>query len=91
MDIIKRFFIFYFFILNLIGFLSMFMDKEKAKKGKWRIRESTLLLLSVMGGSIGSYLGMMFFRHKTKHNKFKYGIPIIILIQLIFVLYLLNC
>lgn len=72
---------YYFILLNILGFLSMYIDKEKAKKNKWRIKESTLLMIAVLGGSLGSYAGMKVFRHKTKHAKFKYGIPLIILVQ----------
>ncbi|MFA6939966.1 MAG: DUF1294 domain-containing protein [Clostridiaceae bacterium] len=81
---------FYFVLLNITGFLSMYIDKEKARTGKWRIKESTLLIIAVIGGSIGSYLGMKIFGHKTKHAKFKYGIPFIIIIQLIIYLYFSN-
>ena len=81
----------YFIILNLVGILLMYIDKEKAKKNKWRIKESTLILIAALGGSIGSYLGMKIYRHKTKHAKFKYGIPFIIFIQLsIFIHYFIN-
>ncbi|WP_138206860.1 DUF1294 domain-containing protein [Haloimpatiens lingqiaonensis] len=78
---------YYLILLNLIGFIVMYTDKKKAKRNTWRIRERTLLLIAAFGGSIGSYLGMKLFRHKTKHAKFKYGIPIIILIQLLLILY----
>lgn len=71
----------YFIIINLIGYFSMLIDKKKAIKNKWRIQESTLLLFAGLGGSIGSYLGMKYFRHKTKHVKFKVGLPIIIICQ----------
>lgn len=83
----SKYFKYYFVLLNLLGFLFMCIDKEKAKRSKWRIRESTLLSIAILGGSIGSYIGMKTFRHKTKHVKFKYGIPIIILIQLLIFLY----
>ena len=78
---------YYFILVNFLGFLSMYIDKEKAKSGKWRIKESTLLSIALIGGSLGSYAGMKVFRHKTKHAKFKYGIPFIILIQLLIFLY----
>ncbi len=68
----------------------MYIDKEKAKRNKWRIKESTLLAIAAFGGSVGAYLGMKIFRHKTKHTKFKYGIPIIMLIQLLVLLYWNN-
>lgn len=78
---------YYFILLNFLGFFLMYIDKEKSKKGKWRIKESTLLTTALIGGSIGSYLGMKIFRHKTKHAKFKFGIPLIIIIQLLILLY----
>lgn len=84
----SKYFWWYFLLLNLLGILLMYIDKEKAKRNKWRIKESTLMLTAAFGGSIGSYIGMKIFRHKTKHAKFKYGIPFIIFIQLsIFIYY----
>lgn len=83
-----KYLMYYIILLNIMGFVIMYIDKEKAKKNKWRIRERTLLLVAILGGSIGSYIGMKKFKHKTKHAKFKYGIPIIILIQLWAFLYL---
>ncbi|MBU5269415.1 DUF1294 domain-containing protein [Clostridium cochlearium] len=82
-----RYFKCYFILINLLGLLFMYIDKEKAKRSKWRIKESTLFSIAMLGGSIGAYIGMKTFRHKTKHAKFKYGIPIIILIQLLIFLY----
>lgn len=61
----------------------MFIDKQKAKKHKWRISENALIFVSVLGGSIGSIIGMQLFRHKTKHIKFKLGLPVILIIQII--------
>ena len=72
----------YLLIVNIIAFITVYIDKQKAIKKQWRIRESTIIFISLIGGSIGTYLGMYFFRHKTKHLKFTLGIPIIILIQL---------
>lgn len=85
-----RYLKFYFILLNLIGIFSMYIDTKKLRSGKWRIKESTLLIIAIIGGSIGSYLGMKIFRHKIKLAKFKYGIPFIIIIQLIIYLYLGN-
>lgn len=82
-----KYFKYYFILINLLGFLLMYIDKEKAKRNKWRIKESTLFSIAMLGGSVGAYIGMKTFRHKTKHAKFKYGIPIIILIQLLIFLY----
>ncbi len=65
----------------------MYLDKIKAKKHQWRTKESTLILIGALGGSIGSILGMYIFRHKTKHLKFTLGIPFIILIQLSIIIY----
>lgn len=78
----EKIIIYYLFIINIIAFIIVYIDKQKAKKKQWRIKESTIILISIIGGSIGTYLSMYSFRHKTKHLKFTLGIPIIILIQL---------
>ena len=77
----------YFGIINVASFFTYGIDKWKAKKAKWRIRESALLLLAIMGGSIGAWLGMKVWHHKTQHKKFKYGVPAIIIIQLLLIGY----
>ena len=69
---------FYLLIINAAGFLLMLVDKWKAQKNRWRVRESTLLLIAALGGSVGSLLGMYLFRHKTLHLKFTLGIPLIL-------------
>lgn len=75
--------IFYYFIaINILTFLMFFIDKRKAIKHKWRIKESTLILLCVFGGSLGGLFSMYLFHHKTRHIKFKLGIPFIIIFQL---------
>ena len=68
----------YLLIINAAGFLLMLADKWKAKKNRWRVRESTLLLIAALGGSVGSLAGMYLFRHKTLHLKFTLGIPLIL-------------
>ena len=73
----------YLLIINAAGFLLMLVDKWKAKKNRWRIRESTLLLIAALGGSVGSLAGMYLFRHKTQHLKFTLGIPLILAAQCI--------
>ena len=78
-EIIKN----YLIITNIVTFLVYGLDKWKAKKSQWRIREAALLGLAVLGGSIGAWLGMKVWHHKTMHKKFRYGIPAIIIIQLI--------
>lgn len=75
--------ILYFVTMNAIGFGIMGIDKWKAKKGYWRIPESTLFIIAVIGGSIGSILGMYAFRHKTKHWYFVFGMPAILVIELL--------
>lgn len=76
-------FISYLLIINLAGFLLMGVDKRKARKNKWRIPEKTLFLTALLGGSIGSILGMYMFRHKTKHTAFVLGMPCILVLQCI--------
>lgn len=80
------FFTIYLLIINLCSLILMFVDKRKAIKQKWRIRENTLFLFSLIGGSFGTLLGMYLFRHKTNHLKFKIGVPGILIFQ-IFVLF----
>ena len=77
-------FIIYFVIINMAAFFLYGIDKEKAKKNKWRTPEATLIFVALLGGSIGAYLGMKIFHHKTKKRKFSLGIPIIIISQIIF-------
>ncbi len=77
----------YLAVINLVTFFMYGIDKWKAKKSKWRIRETALLGLAVLGGSIGAWLGMKVWHHKTLHKKFKYGVPAIIVIQLLLIAY----
>lgn len=72
---------YYLLIINALSFLLMLVDKWKAKKNRWRVRESTLLLVAALGGSVGSLAGMYLFRHKTQHLKFTLGIPLILAAQ----------
>ncbi|MBQ6845434.1 MAG: DUF1294 domain-containing protein [Agathobacter sp.] len=71
----------YLGLVNVAGFLAMGIDKLKAKAKAWRIPEKTLLTIAVLGGAIGVWLGMEVFRHKTKHKHFKYGVPLIFIIE----------
>ena len=73
----------YLILVNAIAFLLMLIDKQKAKKKKWRIPEATLMGSAAIGGSIGALAGMYTFRHKTKHPKFTIGVPVILVLQLI--------
>lgn len=72
-------------IINILGYIIMGIDKKRAKKGLYRVPEKTLFLIALFGGSIGSILGMHHFRHKTKHWYFKYGMPLILILQVILV------
>lgn len=74
---------YYILGINAITFIIYRIDKLKAKKGKWRTPEACLLGLAVIGGSIGAYLGIKVWHQKTLHKKFKYGIPAIIILQIV--------
>ena len=77
----------YFIIINLIGFLAMAIDKWKAKNNAWRIPENTLFSITVLGGGIGTIAGMYVFRHKTKKPKFTIGMPVILVLEIVLVIY----
>ena len=79
----------YLLIINALGLILMRIDKKKAQLGRWRIRESTLLTLAALGGSVGTILGMNLFRHKTKHLKFTVGIPIFLFIHILILTWLI--
>ena len=72
--------------MSIIGFILMGIDKSKAKKGAWRISEKTLLGTALLGGGLGVWMGMEFFRHKTRHWYFKYGVPLICILEILAVL-----
>ena len=73
----------YLLIINIIAFALMRADKKRARANTWRIPEKTLFLSAILGGSIGAIVGMQVFRHKTKHWYFKYGMPAILILQLL--------
>lgn len=72
----------YLILINALSFLLMLADKQKAKRGAWRIPEATLMGIAAIGGSIGAIAGMYLFRHKTKHPKFFIGLPLILIGQI---------
>ncbi len=78
--------IIYVIIINLFTFFMMWLDKRKAKKGKWRIPENTLLILVLLGGGIGGIAGMYTFRHKTQKMKFVIEFPVILICQILLIL-----
>lgn len=80
-------FVIYWILINFVTFIVYGIDKRRAIKHKWRISEFTLILLAVIGGSVGAYSAMKIFRHKTKHIKFYLGIPCIILLQICIVIW----
>ncbi len=72
----------YLLAVNVLAFAAYGIDKRKAIRNAWRIPERTLLLLAVVGGSIGAILGMRFFHHKTRKPKFRIGLPLILVLQI---------
>ena len=80
----------YLAIINLIGLYLMWTDKRKAKKNKWRIPEKVLFGVALLGGALGTTIGMHWFRHKTQHWYFKFGMPAILLVWLVAFIWLLS-
>ncbi len=80
-------------VVNAVAFIVYGIDKCRARNGKWRIPEATLLMLTVVGGSVGAWLGMKAWHHKTRHMKFRYGVPVILLLQIVVatLLYVNHC
>ena len=81
--------ILYLAVINLTGFLMMGIDKRKARKRAWRIPEATLFVIALVGGSLGTTIGMHVFHHKTRHWYFLYGMPAILLLQIAVVVILI--
>lgn len=80
----------YLLIINAVGFLVMLIDKQKAKKNRWRIPEKTLFGVALIGGSAGCILGMYAVRHKTKHKSFTIGMPVILIVQAFLLWYIMK-
>ena len=78
--------IIYLIIINIIGFLAMFIDKRKAENHKWRIPEKTFFLITLIGGGVGTIAGMYVFRHKTKKYKFTIGLPLILILEIVWII-----
>lgn len=86
-DLLK-YVLYYLAAVNLVTFLVYGIDKLRAKRGAWRVSEKTLFVLPLLGGSVGAIAGMKVFHHKTKHWYFKYGLPLILILQLALVVWL---
>lgn len=78
----------YLITVNIVSFILYGIDKYKAKRGKWRISEATLLVMAIIGGSIGAWTGMKVWHHKTMHKKFTIGVPLVFAIQVALAIYL---
>ena len=90
MNNITKYFILYLIIINIIDFVSMYIEKRKSKYGKCIIQEQTLFILALIGGSIGAIIGMYTFRHKTKKLRFSVGFPIILILQIVLIISIWN-
>ena len=77
-------------LTNIIAFALYGIDKHKARRGKWRIPEHTLLVIAAIGGSVGAWCGMKIWHHKTMHLKFRYGVPTILISQIVLTLYIIT-
>lgn len=78
----------YLLIINAVGFLIMHADKQKARKNLWRIPEATLFAIALIGGSLGCFMGMRLFRHKTKHLTFSLGLPLLLAVHVILLIFI---
>lgn len=85
----EKIFILYLFLINLVGFALMGIDKRRARRKEWRISEKTLFGCALLGGSLGAIAGMYHFRHKTKHWYFKFGLPLILFGELAVLIFIL--
>lgn len=85
---VKHIVLIYFAMINVVAFFVYGIDKWKSQHDRWRVPESMLLGLAAIGGSVGAWLGMKVWHHKTQHKKFKYGVPVMLLIQISLVVWL---
>jgi len=86
-DFLMHLLLYYFIVVNICGFCLICLDKKRAIRHQWRIRENTFLFIALLGGAIGILLGMLVFHHKTKKQKFVCGIPLILLLEFLFLCY----
>ncbi|MGM0752421.1 MAG: DUF1294 domain-containing protein [Bacillota bacterium] len=88
MDTITGILYLYAIVINIIGFIIMGRDKRKAQRNEYRIKESTLWQVAILGGSIGAYMGMKVYRHKTKHKVFAFGFPFLVMLHSVLFIWL---
>lgn len=88
--LLKKETIIYILVINIIGFLTMLIDKKKAMNNSWRISEKTIFILTLIGGGIGTIAGMYMFRHKTKKLRFTIGLPTILISEIILIILYLK-
>lgn len=88
LELAKNYLVGYLIAINIFSFLQMAWDKWQAKKGGWRIKENSLFLIAFLGGALGGFMAMKVFRHKTKHNSFKYGLPLLIMFNVVFIYFI---
>ena len=86
----ERILVVYLLAINLLAFILYGIDKKRARKREWRISEKTLIGIAVIGGCVGAILGMHIFHHKTRHWYFRYGLPLILIIQVLLAWFLYN-
>ena len=86
----KMMLIYYLLAVNVLTFIVYGVDKWKAQRGRWRVPEASLLGLAALGGSVGAWLAMQLFRHKTQKKKFRYGVPALFVLQVAAVVFYLN-
>lgn len=80
----------YLIVINIVAALVTIADKRRSVKGKWRIPEATLMILALMGGAVFEYITMSVIRHKTRHEKFMIGLPLIIFVQIVIIAFIIN-
>lgn len=80
---VVRLLLIYVLVVNVVTFFVYGIDKYKSRHGKWRISEAALLAWAVVGGSVGAWCGMKIWHHKTLHRKFRYGVPVILVLQIV--------
>ena len=87
MDTLSKVLVFYYAAINIVLLILMGVDKAKAKKNKWRVKEATLIVCALLGGGTGGFVGMKLFHHKTRKLQFTIGLPFITILEIIGIVY----